>query len=83
MDYDPIDAQLAKLVAAQLADLDRAHMRAQSPKVRMLLEKRMTKLKADLEDIRMKAKIVDLAYERWKRDLKQAVEEVAGEPEPK
>jgi len=59
------------VIELRLRLLDEAHARARTPKQRRRLEAKAREFQHELEDIRQKAKVVDLEYERWKRKLEE------------
>lgn len=67
---DPIVFDLEEALNHRLQQLDEDHVRARSPYKRRLIEKKMADARAELEKIKEQAKVVDLAFERWRRSLK-------------
>ena len=72
LDYD---AELLLGYRMRMAELDKAHARATTPKQRLRIEREMTDINSELEDIIAKGKVVDLAFERWVRTLSRHIEQ--------
>ena len=61
------DQEITDHFEFQLKLLDEAHARARGPRARKRIEIKVAELKRELEDLREEAKVVDIAYARWKR----------------
>jgi hypothetical protein len=68
-DLEIDDAAMERATDQLIERLDAAHARATSPSARRRLEVAMKKARAELADIRKKAKALDLSYRRWVEHL--------------
>jgi hypothetical protein len=69
------DGVIAKRFEFQLKLLDEAHARAKGPKARKRIEAKAAELIVELEDLRQKAKVVDIEYARWLRRFNEMLGE--------
>ena len=69
--FDPLDDNIAEAFELQLHLLDEKHARARGPKARQRIEAEIAELKAELEKLKLAAKVVDIAYARWVRELEK------------
>jgi hypothetical protein len=70
-----VEAALERALAVRLQDLEAAYIRARGPKQRRKLERLAVRLKREYDAVVAKGKVVNLTYERWRRDFEKALEE--------
>lgn len=66
---DP-DEVTERALRARIEDLDRRHMRATSPQARRRIEGMIADANKEIESLRSKSKVVDIAYGEWLRARK-------------
>jgi hypothetical protein len=59
----------------RLRSLEDRHKRARSPTARRRIERAMRILQKEMQDIRDKAKVVDIAYARWCKHIDTLLKE--------
>lgn len=67
-DYDAMDERDFE---RRLQEFDEAHARARSPARRRKIEAQVKQMQAEMEDMRQKAKVVDIAYARWVKRIEE------------
>jgi hypothetical protein len=65
----PEDEDILRALQLKLRLLDDAFAWARSPKKRKKIERKMAEVEKEIENLKERAKVVDIAYARWKKSF--------------